>query len=565
MLDSLALFEPLVEALRRYPELAVFLVLALGARIGAVRFGSVSLGMVTGSLFAGLLIGQFDIPVPGPAKTILFLLFLFANGYTVGPQFFQALRQDGLRVVALTVMQCLVALAVCVLCARLLGLDPGMAAGLLSGSLTQSPAIGTAIETIQRLPITAAEQQRLAAHVVVGDALTYVFGTVGAILFLSRIAPWLMGIDLAREAARLEESSGMKARNSRFLSAYRPHTARAYRLTNGGLAGARVADLETAEHDRRVFVARLRRGRELIGVTAETVVEDGDVLVLGGRRAGVLAAGLRFGPEVDDPELLDIPVATAIIVASARQDGRTLRELGERPEAHGLFLRRISRLGHEVPALPETRINAGDLLEIVGPQPDVDRIARLVGRVEAPGLPTNLFVLSLAVVAGGLIGVPTFPLGEVRLGLGTSVGTLLAGVVVGWLHARNPGFGHVPRPVLDLMRDLGLAAFVGINGLTAGPHFVAAFLDSGIAVLLAGVVCTLTPLAAGLVIGVRVLRMNPLLVLGACAGAQTSTPSLAAVQAASGSPIAILGYTVPYALSNILLTSWGAVIVVASA
>jgi putative transport protein len=219
------------------------------------------------------------------------------------------------------------------------------------------------------------------------------------------------------------------------------------------------------------------------------------------------------------------------------------------------------RLGEEVPLLPETRINRGDLFEVVGSEPDVMRVGLLLGRLERESNGTDMTAVGLAIVVGGLIGLPQIPIGPLQVGIGTSVGALLAGVIVGWLHSRRPNFGQVPAAALDLMRVMGLAAFVGMVGMQAGPHFVHALLDYGVAVVLAGVVCTIAPLLVGVLVGRYVLRFDPLLALGASAGAQTSTPALAAVQDRCGSPVPVLGYTVPYALGQIILTLWGAVIV----
>ncbi len=555
--------EAIAGPLRQYPELAVFLVLAVGYWIGNVRFGSFALGAVTGSLFAGLLIGQLDIPVSGPAKSVLFMLFLFANGYTVGPQFFRALKGDGVRSLALTLVQCICGLVVCVLFARLLKLDPGMAAGLLSGSLTQSPAIGAAAETIQKLPLDQMERDRLVAHVVVADALTYVFGTSGAILFLSRVAPRLLGVDLRQEAALLEAKMGIDSKRSGMLSAYRPLTARAYRVDDPALHGHPVAELEIQSGPQRVSVTRLRRGDTIIQAMPQTMIETGDVVVLSGRRLAVMNTGARVGEEVEDQQLLTFPVALVSIIASGVVDGKSLRELTDAPslDLRNVYLRRVVRLGQEIPILPETVLQQGDVLDLVGGEADLERVAKHVGRILKPSSATDIGAVGIAIVVGGLLGIPSAVLGDLHIGLGTSVGALLGGVVVGWLSPRIAGFGQAPRAAIDFMRDIGLAAFLGINGLQAGPHFVAAFQEFGGVVLLAGAVCTLFPLLVSIFFGVRVLRMNPVLVLGACAGAQTSTPSLAAVQESSGSPVAILGYTVPYAVSQVILTIWGSVIV----
>jgi putative transport protein len=125
---------------------------------------------VTGSLVAAILIGQLNVEVPGLVKTVLFMLFLFGTGYSVGPQFFRSLKGDGLRALAFTLVHCGAGLGVAYFMARVLGLDLGMSAGLLSGGLTQSAAIGTAAEAIMALPIPEAERQLLASHIAVGCA-----------------------------------------------------------------------------------------------------------------------------------------------------------------------------------------------------------------------------------------------------------------------------------------------------------------------------------------------------------------------------------------------------------
>jgi putative transport protein len=539
----------LAGTLRDAPELAVFLALGLGALIGAVRLGRFSLGTASGALLAGLLLGQLEIRVDAATKAVLFLLFLFANGYAVGPQFVRGLRRSGAAPLALAAFQAAVGLAVCVAAAKLLGLDPGFAAGLLSGSLTQSPAIGTAADAIGALPLAEAERERLVGHIAVAHALTYVFGAFGAIWFLSRTAPRLLEVDLAAESRALEKSLGVEAERPGVVSAYRPFAVRAYRV-RGQAAGRTVGELERAFEGRRVFVLRLRRGAQMVEVGDETRVETDDVVALGGRLASVVAAAPAIGVEATDPELLDFPLTAASAVVSPALAGRSLGELASMRETRAVGVRRITRLGEAIPILPGTTLESGDVAELVGPEPDVARVAALLGRSAPHGLGADLAVLGVAIAAGGALG---------------AVGALAAGIAVGHLAARRPGFGHLPPAAVDLLRNLGLAAFVGMTGIQAGPHFVAAFREAGVPLLLAGTACTLAPLAGGVLFARHVLKMNPVLALGACAGAQTATPALAAVQEASASRIAVLGYSVPYAVGQVLLTLWGGVMVALTA
>jgi len=554
-----AIVEWFTHTLRQYPELAIFLTVGLGYWIGAVRLGSVTLGAVTGALFAGLVIGQVEITVAPTARSVLFLLFLFANGYAVGPQFLKGLMRDGLKPLAVTCVQCLAGLAVCVAAARLLGLDSGLAGGLLAGSLTQSPAIGTASEAINALPLPADIRQQLVARVAIADALTYVFGTFGAIWFLSRIAPRLLRIDLREEAKKLEASLGIKSATSGIFSAYRPFAVRVYRV-DADRPAMPARSLE-ASLGPRTFVLRLRREGRMLEIDPETVIRGGDVIVLGGRREEVVAplSGLQ---EVHDPELLDMPLTAVTVVATQPQwTGRTLGELSTLPQTRNIGLRRITRLGQDLPILPGTKLDRGDILELVGPEKDVARLAASVGRIVNPGNTADLAAIGLGICIGGVVGTLGFIAGGMKIGLGTSVGALLAGVIAGHFAALYPWFGQIPAAAIDLMRNLGLAAFIGMNGLVAAPHFIAALHEAGPALLLAGCVCTIVPLAVGILFGRYVMKMNPVLLLAACAGAQTTTPSLAAIQDRAGSQTPVLGYTVPYAIGQIVLTLWGTAIV----
>ena len=204
----------IVEALRSHPEIALFLCLALGYVIGKVKVGGHALGLVTGSLFAGLFIGQLEIDISPAVKTVAFLLFLFGNGYSAGPQFMRALKQDGVRPLILTLVVTLAGLAAVYVMSRLLHLETGFTAGLLSGALTQSAAMGTATEAINGLAITDAEKVRLANQVPVADAVCYLFGFWGEVLFVVVAGPKLLGINSGEGS----EGAGGEARRPRRVS-----------------------------------------------------------------------------------------------------------------------------------------------------------------------------------------------------------------------------------------------------------------------------------------------------------------------------------------------------------
>lgn len=557
--------EWLTGMLHKYPELAVYLAVAVGYWVGHFRFGGFSFGPVTGSLMAGILVGYlFDVPVSSTAKSLLFLLFLFGIGYSVGPQFFKTMRGQGLRWVALAVFTSCVGLLAAYVVARVLQLDAGFAAGLLSGALTESPAIGTASEAIKALPIPEAEQQRLIGHIAVADALCYVFGAFGVIFVCSVLGPRLLGIDLRAEAAKLEAELGLKRTAAGVASAWRTFSVRAYRIAADGAAVNRtVAEAEALVPQARVFVMRIRRGEQVLEATPDTVIRAGDVVAVAGRSEVLIEALGERGAEVADRELLDVPVAMyEVLVTGKGLAGRTLEDIGRDDAMRGVFLRSIRRGEQSIPIATRTVVERGDVLTISGPEHAVIEVAALIGEVIRPTDRTDFVALGLAIVAGALIGAAVaIPVGKLHVTLGTSVGTLLAGLVVGWFRTRHPLFGRIPDAAIAFMTALGLAAFVAMIGLIAGPIFVVALREAGWSLLLGGVVVTLLPLLSGLYFGRYVLRLNPLLLLGGLAGAQTMTAALAAVQDRSGSPIAVLGYSGTIAFGHVLLTTWGTVIV----
>ena len=553
--------------LHRYPDLAVFLAVGLGYLIGGVKVKGFGLGPVTGSLFAGLLIGQLGhVPVSSTAKSILFLMFIFGIGYSVGPQFLRSLKGDGGRSAVFGIFVTVVGLGTAYVVARFLNLDPGFAAGLLSGGLTESPAIGTASEAINALPLPEAERSRLISHIAVADAVCYVFGTVGVILFCSSWAPRLLGIDLRAEAVKLEAELGITKSRPGTASARRMFELRAYRLAlDGRAAGRTVAEAEALLPNARVFVHRIRRDGKIIEAEPMTVLAAGDVIAVSGRREVLVEViGRSAAEEVDDPELLDVPAAIFdVLVTNKALVGRTLGEIARTETVlRGVDVRSMTRGGQEIPVAPGTVVQRGDLFRIVGPEPAVERAGKLAGAIVRPSDATDFVTLGLAVFVGGLLGVViAVPIGAIHISLSTSVGTLLVGLLVGWLRSVRPTFGRIPDGAVSFMTALGLAAFVAMVGLHAGPVFIQAVREVGFGLVLGGAVVTMTPQVLGLLFGRYVLRMNPLLLLGALAGAQTMTAALAAVQEKSGSPVAVLGYTGAVPFGHILLTTWGTVIV----
>ncbi len=552
----------IVTSLRDNPELAVFLTLALGFLIGRVRIGSFSLGNVVGTLLAGVLIGQLDIKVAPIVKIVFFDLFLFATGYKVGPQFFRGLKKNALSQVSLTVVLCVTSLVTTVAAARVLKYDCGTAAGLMAGAFTESTVIGTAGDTINRLDIPETEKQRLLNQIPVAYAVSYLVGTGFVVWFLSNLAPRLLKVNLKAESRKLaSEMAGAPESDSAATSAYREWDVRAFRLPDSGVAGRSVADFERAHAPDRVFVERIRRGDLFIVPDPATALRPGDIVAVAARRSVLLARAAAFGAEVHDKELLDIPmVALDVVLTTRNMADQTLEALGEQ-HGRGVVLMKLVRGGEEIPFGPATVVNRGDLLRLAGAQPDVERVGALLGYIERPSSETDVVFVGLGILVGGFVGLLSVTIGGLPLSLTASGGALIMGLVFGWLRSVRPTFGRIPEPALWVFDTVGLAVFIGVVGLSAGPSFVAGLRETGPSLLVVGLIVAVTPHVAALLFGRYVLKMNPVILLGACSGAGTVTAALRSIQDEAESKLPVLGYTVPYAIGNILLTAWGPVIV----
>jgi len=553
----------LLNALREHPELAVFLTLAVGFVIGRIKVGSFKFGNVLGTLIAGVLIGQLDIKVDSTVKTVFFSLFLFATGYKVGPQFFRGLGKNALPQVAVTIVLCVTSLATTLVAARLLGYDVGTAAGLMAGAFTESTVIGTASDTIDRLDLPEAEKTRLKNNIPVAYAVSYLVGTGFVVWFLAAMGPRLLRVDLKAESKKLamEGAAAGRSADERSHLAYKEWSIRACRVDDAW-AGRTVAELERSASPERVFIERIRRGAALIDGTPETVLQAGDIVAVGARRRVLLGGSLPLREEIDDPGLLDFPMAILDVVVTKREvTEEPLSILAER-YGRGVVLVKLTRGGEEIPFNAETVVNRGDILRLGGAEKDVERVGKTIGYIERPSSESDVVFLGLGIVAGGLLGLLTLTVGGLPLTLTTSGGALIMGLIFGWLRSVYPTFGRIPEPALWIFDTVGLAVFIGIVGLTAGPTFVAGLRETGPSLVFVALVVAVLPHLVSLLFGYHVLMMNPVILLGACAGAGTITAALRAIQDESQSKLPVLGYTVPYAIGNILLTAWGPVIVV---
>jgi putative transport protein len=551
-----------VATLRSHPELAIFLALAIGFAVGPKKVAGFSLGNVTATLLAAVAIGQLGITVSPNVRATFFILFLFAIGYGVGPQFFSGLSKEGPRQIGFS----LVVLALCLIaplvCAKLAGLDLGYAAGMYAGSQTISASIGVATDQIGRLGLSADQAKTFINQIPIGYAVTYIFGTIGSAIILAQLGPKLIGVDLAQACKEYEKLMGGGAAGGEpgVFSAYRDIELRAYEIPAGSeLIGKPVMQILPGL---RVFVERVRRGGTIFEADARTVLEAGDVASFSGQRELLVQHLTPILHEVEDHELLDQPAELVdVLVTNKAMSGKTLLELSHCGWARGVYLNKIKRSMVEIPILPGTQILRGDILTVVGSRRHVETAIKEIGYPDRPVEMTDVAFLGAGIVVGGLIGALSYQIGGIPISLSTSGGALLAGLVLGWLRTTRPVFGRIPGPALWLLNTLGLNVFIAVVGITAGPDFVAGLKQAGASLFLWGIVATSVPLILAIFIGRYVFKFHPAILFGACAGARTTTAALGMVQEVAKSKIPALGYGIPYAIGNTVLTMYGMVVV----
>ncbi|KWV47703.1 hypothetical protein AS026_13090 [Rhizobium altiplani] len=557
--------QTLSQILNDHPELALFLTLAIGYAVGKFRVGSFTLGSVAGCLIAGVLIGQTGVQVANDVKQAFFLLFLFAIGYRTGPQFFRSLNREALPQIAITVLVCVVGLAVVWALAALLGLKVGSAAGLLAGAMTESATVGVAIDTFRKTGAQEAVQRAFEADVATAFAVSYLVGVIATILVLSQLLPRLLARPLQEACAEMEAKLNAPSEGQTTgETARRAIEARSF-VVDPRWVGMSVSDAEAqVPPGAKAYVEQIRRGKDIVAAYPDFRFETGDVVAVAGLRGLLVDQGAGIGREIDDAELLDIPTETLDVVVTKKSViGKTLFELRREPEARTIFLRKITRLGEELPAYGGLKLERGDVMTIVGSRKHVEEAAAAVGYADRPTTATDMVYVAMFIFFGGVIGIPALRIGALELGLGVAVGTLLGGLVAGWLRARRRTFGFVPAATLWLFDSVGLSAFIACVGISAGPSFVSGLLASGPALVLITIVVVVASHGLAVLAGTRLFKMNEGVLLGTCCGAGTSAPALAAVQDVAKSSVPTLGYGLGYAIGNVLLALWGAVLVTA--
>lgn len=554
--------------LRDNPIIPIFFTIGMGFWLGGLRLGSFSLGPVTATLIVGVVVGQLDIPVSDTLKSASFMLFLFAIGYSVGPQFFRSLKGEGLKQILFALMEVVLCIATVVAVCDVMGYDKGMAVGLFSGSQAFSAVIGVGSDTIKSLGLSGEEARRFLDIIPACYAVCYVFGTIGSAWVIANLGPRLMGGlgKVKADTARLEEEMDLNDAGTEpgTFVANCTISFRAYRAESSYFSCPRTVgeiDLYLKKQGVRQFVERLRLHGEIVAPQPELQVRRGDVIVLSGRRETIVDDAGWIGPEVVDHDLLNFTAEyLPVTVSKSGAAGMTVEELRRQDFMHGVMIHKIVREDMRIPLRSKTRLQACDVLTLIGLPQDVSVAASEIGYSDRPVETTDMVFTGMGIAIGCFIGALSIHLGKIPLSISTSGGAILAGLVLGWLRSRRPTFGRIPAPVVWFMNNLGLNMFIALVGLAAGPTFITGLKQVGVGIFLAGIVCTSVPLILSTIIGYRVFGFHPAVVLGCVAGSRNAVAALGAIQDNLDSTLPTMSYTVTYAVGSITLIAAGIIV-----
>ncbi|MFC9700242.1 aspartate-alanine antiporter [Streptomyces sp. NPDC056943] len=552
--------------LRDNPELALFLCLSAGYLVGKLRVGPITLGGICGTLIVSLLLGAWaKVTVSDDVKTIFFALFIFSLGYMAGPQFFSNLNKKSLRFFVLCLIEVVCVVGIALGLAEAFDLDVGTAAGILAGAATESAVVGTATEAIGNLSnLTQAQITQYQGHVATAYTVCYLFGLVTIVIYTSQIMPMMLRINL-RDASRelwekMRGSGGGLESDER--EALPGMVGRTFLVTLAD--GAKVGDLERRLGGRVTFEAVKRGSRILTPPPPDFELTLSDLVLTVGRRANIIEAGRVIGPETPAVPGLDTPLATTEVSLTDKSivDKSLDTLFKEHPEfsSGGVYVTDVVRNEQHLPATPETVVNRGDVLTLVGSRSGLGKLASKVGAVVKNDA-TDFIYLGLGIVCGSLLGQVVVEFGDVPMSLGTGGGCLISGLLFGWFRSRTQTFGAFPPQAATTLKDMGLAIFIACTGLVSGPQAWPLLKEYGALLPFAGIAMVLVPATISLVVGRKLLKIEKPLLIGAIAGQQCSTPAITSITQVAQSSVPMLGYTITYTLSNFLLPLTGPLLV----
>ena len=471
-------------------------VIAIGIYLGRFKIKGVSIG-ATWILFMGIIMSHF--------------------GFRADPEMLHFIKEFGLILFVFSIG---------------LQVGPGFFHSLKSGGV--------------KMQLLALVNVLLAVAVTSGYAVTYPIGVIGVILVLL-VGKSLFKVNPAKELAELEalEDSGSHPR--------RMHVA----VENPAIFGKKLSDI-LREFNGEYVVSRIMKGKEILFATGDTVLEEGDKVLIVTSQQEVERLRILFGQEVplhlEDWDRMDHHLVTRrLTVTKSSLTGKRLRDLHFR-EAYEVSVTRVIRSGVELVARPDLYLQMGDGLICIGAEQNIQRVAEKVGNSSGALDKPNLVPIFLGIVVGIIFGsLPIrFPGIPQPIKLGLAGGPLIIAILLGHFGPKYKITTFTTMSANLMIREIGISLFLAAVGLGAGENFVSSIVNGGYWWILYGAIITIVPVFLTFLIARLLVRLNFYQICGLIAGSCCNPPALAFAQGMYGSDYTSVNYATVYPLSMFL-------------
>lgn len=529
----------------------LFICLAIGFLIGNYKIaGKFNIGATVGTLIVTLIVGQIgSFPRDEMLGTIFFGAFMFSVGYRIGPQLLVSLKLFGIRILIASIFWMVVAFLVGWSLFSAFKIGPGIAAGVISGALTQSATVASSLQTIGSLPVSQSVRATYEAQLPVAYALTYVFGTLGVIIFLRDLAPKILGISIAEQGPKMAEHYHFHAKNPN------PTWRRTYRIANDSpLVGKTLEEFNRRSNYRIIGLAAFHDGKMTDHL--EYQLQAGDLLT-------VIGYAVHFDRLMRVPGLTEVLTPTNAPRERAFVLGKNFKP-GELAllRQHGVFVNIQDPISGNQQLINQLR--PGDVISLTGNTSRTKAILKKMGRWKAADTAMNYSLFSLGIGCASLLGIIGLKLNSIPLQLGNGTAALIMGLILSSWIERHRDRKSIPVTVTSFLQSFGLTLFVGTVGLQSAQAFTSAIKSLGIGVLFIGAMISIMPHLLTLFFGRYVLKMEPLALIGAMTGSGTIAAAMDEISQKAGpegGAYYAAAFTPAFVVGNIGITLLGPIFV----
>ncbi|MCD7132823.1 YidE/YbjL duplication [Limosilactobacillus balticus] len=529
----------------------LFICLAIGFLIGNYKIaGKFNIGATVGTLIVTLIVGQIgSFPRDEMLGTIFFGAFMFSVGYRIGPQLLVSLKLFGVRILIASIFWMLVAFLVGWSLFSAFKIGPGIAAGVISGALTQSATVASSLQTIGSLPVSQSVKATYEAQLPVAYALTYVFGTLGVIIFLRDLAPKILGISIAEQGPKMADHYHFHAKNPN------PTWRRTYRIADDSpLVGKTLEEFNRRSNYRIIGLAAFHDGKMTDHL--EYQLQAGDLLT-------VIGYAVHFDRLMRVPGLTEVLTPTNAPRERAFVLGKNFKP-GELAilRQHGVFVNIQDPVSGNQQLINQLR--PGDVISLTGNTSRTKAILKKMGRWKAADTAMNYSLFSLGIGCASLLGIIGIKLNSIPLQLGNGTAALIMGLILSSWIERHRDRKSIPVTVTSFLQSFGLTLFVGTVGLQSAQAFTSAIKSLGIGVLFVGAMISIMPHLLTLFFGRYILKMEPLALIGALTGSGTIAAAMNEISQKAGpegGAYYAAAFTPAFVVGNIGITLLGPIFV----